>query len=114
MNLESTIYKKIKDSDVSFNIVDNIVFLNGAVKNYDDWVDIGLKIGDIDGVEGVVNNIKWNNKKTDEKSTKRQEIYDQQKNNQIGTYDIVIIGGGVIGCFIDGRKPPHFQYGSLL
>ena len=100
MNLESTIYKKIKDSDVSFKIVDNIVILNGTVKKYNDWVDIGLKIGGIDGVEGVVNNITWDNKKTNERSNQRRKIYDKQKNNQIGTYDIVIIGGGVIGCFI--------------
>lgn len=100
MSLESKVKKKLIDSNISYKIIDNIVFLNGSVKKYDDWIDIGLKIGEIKGVEGVINEITWNYNKIDERKNKRKKTYDQQKNNLISSYDIAIIGGGVIGCFI--------------
>ena len=85
MNRESKILDKLKDSNVSSRLVDNIVFLNGNVKSYDDWVEIGLKIGSIGGIEGVVNNIRWDNKKPNKRFVKHKEIYDLQKKKQIGT-----------------------------
>ena len=103
MSVDSKIRKKIKNLDASFYIRDNIVFLEGKVKGYKEWVDVGLKIGKIRSVEGVVNNIVWN--KTDaagyvKRMKKRKQVFEKQKKKSAGEYDIAVVGGGVIGCFI--------------
>lgn len=103
MSLESKIRKKIKEFDCSFKIKDNIVFLEGKVKSYDEWVDIGLSVGQIKGVEGVVNNIKWSGKQDTfltDRIANRKKNFNEKKDKSLGKYDIIIVGAGVIGCFI--------------
>ena len=79
--------------DIDFNVRDRIVFLNGRVKRYEDYIDIGLKIGSIKWVEGVVNNIIWNEKKKLEKKNTSKKYF-------LGEYDVIIIGAGIIGSMI--------------
>ncbi|MEX2689963.1 MAG: FAD-dependent oxidoreductase [Candidatus Njordarchaeum guaymaensis] len=104
MSLESKVKKIIGKFpyNISFKIKDNIVFLEGVVEKYEEWVEIGLEIGGIKGVEGVVNKIicKEIPEKQTERDEKRKEIFEKMKEKIIGSYDIVIIGGGVIGTAI--------------
>ncbi len=92
--------KKILDEfpfDISFQIKDKVVFLEGEVNNHEDWVEIGLEVGDIDEVDGVVNDLVWEGKeKTD--LEKPNKIPESKKTVTIGEHDVVIIGGGIIGC----------------
>ncbi len=94
--------KKITDEskyNISFVVEEDIVFLKGKVETYEDWVDIGLKIGGIKGVNGVVNDIVWDERK-DKASEDRKKRSKRSKKENLGEYDIVIIGGGIIGCSI--------------
>ena len=67
MNLESKIRKIVNGKNISFELKDNIVFLEGSVKNYNEWVEIGLNVGKLKEIEGVVNNIVWTKNSIDKK-----------------------------------------------
>ena len=85
--------------DISFQVKDDIVFLKGEVKDHSEWVEIGLDIGKIYGVEGIVNDIGWEGKK--EKDEQNRKIkFEDNINKRLGDHEIVIIGGGIIGCSI--------------
>jgi len=47
LSLESKVKKIIGKFpyNISFKIKDNIVFLEGVVEKYEEWVEIGLEIG---------------------------------------------------------------------
>ncbi|MBO8173913.1 MAG: FAD/NAD(P)-binding oxidoreductase [Thermococcus sp.] len=105
MGLKFKIEKVLKKFpyNISFEIRDNIVFLYGEVESYQDWVEIGLAVGKIKGVEGVVNKIKWKGypeEKIRKREERRRKLYEENKDKIIGEYDVVIIGGGVIGTII--------------
>lgn len=85
--------------EISFQVKDDIVFLSGKVDSHQEWIDIGLDIGDINGVEGVVNDIEWEGEqqRSDEE---RKRKYRENKDKKLDEHDIVIIGGGIIGCAV--------------
>ena len=104
MKKSTKILKKLKKQNIKWKKHEGILFLEGKVESYEEWVDIGLNAGKIENVEGVVNNIRIKDssfqKDYKKRMQKRKEIYEKEKNNIILNSDIVIIGGGVIGCFI--------------
>ncbi len=104
MKKSTKILENLEKQNIKWKKHDGILFLDGKVQNYDKWVDIGLKAGKIENIEGVVNNIKVKNSSFQidykKRMEKRKEIFEKQKNNTISNFDVVIIGGGVIGCFI--------------
>ncbi|MFW5904382.1 MAG: FAD-dependent oxidoreductase [Candidatus Saliniplasma sp.] len=97
---------------ISFQVKDDIVFLRGEVDSHKEWVDIGLDIGDIKGVEGVVNDIEWKDKqkRSDEERIRK---YQENKDKKLGEHDIVIIGGGIIGCAI-ARELSKYKIDAAL
>lgn len=104
-SLESKVAKILKRCpyDITFEIKDKIVFLYGNVEKYEEWVEIGLRIGKIKGVDGVVNKIKWRGFPEDrfkEKEERRKKLFEKNRGKVIGEYDVIIIGGGVIGTAI--------------
>ncbi|WP_461863984.1 BON domain-containing protein, partial [Thermococcus sp.] len=105
MGLESKVGKVLKGFpyEISFEIKDGIVFLSGEVESYQDWVEIGLAVGKIKGVEGVVNRIRWKGypeEKIRRREERRKRLYEENKNRIAGEYDVVIIGGGVTGTAV--------------
>ena len=105
MSLERRIARVLREFpyDVKFEVKDGIVFLYGSVNSYEDWVELGLKVGSVKGVEGVVNKVKWRGYPEEEmrkKEEKRKRTFEENKDKIVGEYDVVIIGGGVIGCGI--------------
>lgn len=88
---------------IEFHVKDNIVFLYGKVPKYEDYLEIGFAIGEIKGVEGVVNKIEWEGmpkEKIEAKNKWRKEVFEKMKDKIIGEFDVVIIGAGVTGAMI--------------
>jgi glycerol-3-phosphate dehydrogenase len=116
MSLKSKLSKIAKGKNIILETRDNIVFVNGTVKNHDEWISLGLAIGQLKGVEGVVNNAVWNEllkSENEKRNYERSKIFDSQKGKERGSYDIVIIGSGVIGCFI-ARELSKYQDSVLV
>ncbi len=109
MRIDAKVNRKIKGLpyDISFEVKDNIVSLEGKVEEYSDWVKIGSEIGDIEGVEGVINDLECEGKGSIvpkgfiEKSEGDEDV-------KMGGYDVVIIGGGIIGCAL-ARELSKYQ-----
>ncbi|WP_456452350.1 FAD-dependent oxidoreductase [Thermococcus sp.] len=105
MSLKSRIEKVLErfPHAVSFEIKDGIVFLRGEVESYLEWVEIGLAVGKVRGVEGVVNRIRWKGYPEGEmikREERRRRLYEENRERIVGKYDVVIIGGGVTGTMI--------------
>ncbi|MEM2049898.1 MAG: FAD-dependent oxidoreductase [Thermoproteota archaeon] len=100
-SLESKVASVLKKHpyNISFRIRDNIVFLEGEVESHSEWVEIGLSVGRIKGVEGVVNKIRWKGYGREvEKEEWRRRVFEEKRSTVVGEYDVVIIGGGVVGA----------------
>ena len=99
------ILKRENKLDIQFKIKGNIVFLNGTVDSYNEYLRIGKIIGRIKGVKGVVNNVIY--------PDFPKKIKKQYKNEVIRNVDVLIIGGGVIGCSI-ARELSKYKSKILL
>ncbi len=106
-NIKNKIKKvKIKHNiEFNYTIENNIVILNGEVKSYSKYLEIGKAIAAIKEVKGVVNKIIYPD--YNKKETKKF------KNYILKEADVVIIGGGVIGCSI-ARELSKYKLKTLL
>ena len=106
--IKKKIEKKLRKhsyNDISVSVKENIVTLSGHTKKYDDYINIGLLTGKIKDVKGVINNIKYTDFKIpDKKKTVEKEI---------NSSDVLIIGGGVIGCSI-ARELSRYKLKTVL
>ena len=93
-------YKKI-----DIQIDNNIVYIKGKIRSYKDYIDIGGEIGKIKNIKGVVNNFIFPNDIIKIKKSSNKEI--------INKADIVIIGGGVVGCSI-ARELSKYKLDVIL
>lgn len=108
-------YKR-KGYDLTYEVRDGIVFLYGRVRSYEEWVEVGLKVGRIKGVEGVVNKIEWEGLRLEEarrREERRRRIYEENVGRVAGAFDVVIIGGGVVGAAI-ARELSKYQLNVAL
>lgn len=104
-NVEKKI-RKNKFENISVAVKDNVVFLNGNVVSYNDYVDIGLLAGKGKNVCGVVNNIRY--------PDKQKKVVKKKGNTKIiGKVDVVIIGGGIVGCSI-ARELSKYKLKTVL
>ena len=87
------IFRKENKENIEIKVENGIVFLNGSINSWNEYIKFGLLVGKIKSVQGVVNNLKY-----PEKINKNKKKIGNK--NKIGKYDITIIGGGVIGCSI--------------
>jgi len=114
MGLEKKVRKVLErysGYNLSCEIRDGVVFLYGRVRSYEEWVEIGLEVGRIKGVEGVVNKIVWDGypaEKVREREERRRRIFEENKGRVVGSYDVVVIGGGVTGTAI-ARELSRYQ-----
>ncbi|HDM66937.1 MAG TPA: FAD-dependent oxidoreductase, partial [Thermoplasmatales archaeon] len=90
--IKKRIRRILRDINCSYKVEDGIVTLEGSVDSYEEYLRIGRSIGRIKGVQGVVNNLDYPGK---EKPTRGEASH-----RDLGVADVVIIGGGVIGCSI--------------
>jgi glycerol-3-phosphate dehydrogenase len=82
-----------------------IVTLCGTVASYDEYVACGLRAGGIAGVVGVVNDLAYPGKKPVERRQGSDELLDPA--------DVVVVGGGVVGCCI-ARELSRFRLDVAL
>ena len=94
-----------KFGGISVKVEDRVVYLGGKVQSFEDFIAIGSSIGKIKGVRGVVNNISYPGKKERKKKEGRKK--------KIGKADVVIVGGGVVGCFI-ARELSRYDLNIVL
>jgi len=101
--------------NISFRVRDNIVFLQGEVDSHMEWVEIGLSIGRVRGVEGVVNKIRWRGAPGNEAREEwRRRVFEEKRNTVVGEYDVVIIGGGVVGAALARELSKYELKAALL
>ncbi|RLG44144.1 MAG: FAD/NAD(P)-binding oxidoreductase [Thermoproteota archaeon] len=103
MGLEGKVRRVLKGyPNVSFHVRDGVVFLKGRVGTHREWVELGLSIGCLRGVEGVVNDVEWEGMPRDrwERLQACRDTYMRMKDKPIGSFDVVIVGGGVIGAMV--------------
>ena len=99
---------------LSFTVRDGVVFLSGEVGSHEEWVEIGLSVGRIRGVEGVVNKIRLKGSpRNDEKEEWRKRVFEENKKTVVGEYDVVIIGGGVVGAAL-ARELSKYELKTVL
>lgn len=82
---------------LSYDVKDNIIFLSGRVHSYEEKYMIGEGVASLKAFEHVVNNIEVDNLIIPE-TRYNHEINTNEFNNQ--ECDVLVIGGGIIGCAI--------------
>jgi len=97
-------YARKRGWDVRARMEDGILYLEGKVPSYREYVEIGRFAGK-QHVEGVVNNLEYEGKKRRERKEGKREIIDEA--------DVVIIGGGVTGCAI-ARELAKYKLSIIL
>lgn len=90
---------------IGVRVEGGIVYLDGKIDSRKDFLSLGSSIGKIKHAGGVVNNLEYPGKKKREKK--------QGKKEKIGEADVVIVGGGVIGCSI-ARELSHYDLKIIL
>lgn len=96
--MDGKVEKKLKKILKAFPSIeglvrDGIVYLKGELEEWDAVVEVGHRAAEIEGVKEVVNDI-----------TAGRTMRKRERQTAEGTLpesaDVVIIGGGVVGCFI--------------
>lgn len=90
--------KKKKFSKIKTSVKNGIVYLDGEVNSWDEVIELGHAAGEMKEVKGVINNIIVKDVK--EKKREKNLPKDTYNPHLPERADVVIIGGGVIGCFI--------------
>ncbi|HZJ68839.1 MAG TPA: FAD-dependent oxidoreductase, partial [Candidatus Eisenbacteria bacterium] len=96
------INKKIDIREMKINLTvdeDKIAYLDGETKTWDEVVRIGLLVGKNRKIKNVVNNLHPKDTKLPKKD-KRKLIKQGQSIGVIEHTDVVIVGGGIVGCGI--------------
>jgi len=83
--------------NVNATLENNVASVYGEVESWKDVVEIGHKIGEIEGITGVINNISLKDKIKEKKKPLKAK---KTKRELPNSSDIVIIGGGITGCSI--------------
>ena len=97
-------YARKRGWNVRARMEEGILYLEGKVPSYREYVEIGRFAGK-QHVEGVVNNLEYEGKKRRERKGGKREIIDEA--------DVVIIGGGVTGCAI-ARELAKYELSIIL
>ncbi len=111
--IEKTLEKIVQKkgfSTVTISVKEGIVQLTGSVDTWDAVVELGHDAGTLKGVKGVVNEII----SKDEMEKGKIKVKKKLKEKPIpDTADVVIVGGGVVGCFI-ARELSRYKVDVVL
>lgn len=91
--IEKKIRRITKNNNCKYTVDGGIVTIEGSVDSYDEFLRIGRSIGRLKGVIGVVNRLSY-------PGYKENRVKPKASMEDLGEADVVIIGGGVVGCSI--------------
>ncbi len=91
--IEKKIRRITKNNNCKYTVDGGIVTIEGSVDSYDEFLRIGRSIGRLKGVIGVVNRLSYPN-------YEKSKVKPKASMEDLGEADVVIIGGGVVGCSI--------------
>lgn len=94
--IKEEIVEKLPDSKIDVEVEDSVAFLNGWVETWEEYVDAGHIAGEKDGIKGVVTDVDVEEIEKEEQKIEKETPGEIFKEKQ----DVVIVGGGVSGCFI--------------
>jgi glycerol-3-phosphate dehydrogenase len=97
---------------INGSVKDGIVYLDGHLDNWEDVVELGHEIAELKGVEEVVSNVHSNDPVRPAQAHLRlsKKIYDPPLPKKV---DVVVIGGGVVGCFV-ARELSRYKLDTVL
>lgn len=106
-NLQALFYAQLEEkfgketaNKIEITIDDRkVITLEGHTKTWQQVVDIGHLAGKLPGTKGVINKI-HSDDETIKMPDRTEDIEKGRKKGCIGTWDILIIGGGISGCGI--------------
>jgi len=94
-------FAKMSFPNIEVSLEGDVVHLEGSVDSWDDVVRLGYQAGKFKGVGEVVNNVKAKGvvpkKETRQKKKLTTKIYPPKLPKKA---DVVVVGGGVVGCCI--------------
>ena len=110
--LEKKIVKK-GFPDVKISAEEGIVRLNGRVSSWSEVITLGYLAAKTKGVKGVINDVTAGEieRKGEEKKVTKRGVYENVSLPKRA--DVVIVGGGVIGCFI-ARELSRYKLDVVL
>ncbi len=95
--IESEIEESVPNSDIAVDVTDEVAYLSGTCKSWQDYVDAGHIAGERNGIKGVVTDVDVEEVEKEEERDLPEDFPEEVvKEDQ----DVVIVGGGVSGCFI--------------
>lgn len=95
-DIKKEIDEQLPDTEIDVEVKENVAFLSGKVETWEEYVNAGHIAGENDDVKGVVTDIDVANIEKKEKKAEEGPPDEIPKEKQ----NVVIIGGGVSGCFI--------------
>ncbi|MBU7035381.1 MAG: FAD-dependent oxidoreductase, partial [Theionarchaea archaeon] len=101
--IERKLRKFLKEKEfltVTVSVRDGIVVFDGSVNTWDDVIQIGHFAGLLKGVKGVINEVRHRDMKASREKPQRSMREHGEGITFPEKADVVIIGAGVIGCFI--------------
>lgn len=115
--IEKIVRAAVKNTpSIKVSVKDRIVYLKGELELWQEVVELGHKIGKLKGVEEVINDLVAKDAKDIDKKEEKARIKLPEKiYNPIlpKEADVIIVGGGVIGCFI-ARELSRYNLSVVL
>jgi glycerol-3-phosphate dehydrogenase len=112
VKIEKVLKREFPRIEVSAD--DGIAHLNGEVDSWGEVVELGHEVGKLKEVEEVVNNVIAKEVKAERKEEPRLKLPSGVYNPTLPKIaDVVIVGGGVVGCFI-ARELSRYNLNLVL
>ncbi len=94
--IKEEIEEQNPEAEIAVVVKDNVAYLDGRVKTWKEYIEAGHIAGEKNDIKGVVTDIDIEEIERKEVKEKKETPDEIIKKNQ----DVVIVGGGVSGCFI--------------
>lgn len=94
--IRTEISGRTPEAEINVSVEEEVAYLSGKVDTWNDYIDAGHAAGEMDEIKGVVTDIQVDEVSLDEGRAEKEGPDEVIREGQ----DVIIIGGGVTGCFI--------------